>query len=196
MKEEHRAAIERERRRRELLTAACLDIFRQHDPVVLEIGCGHGHFLAAYAVAHPEQFCVGIDLKTKRLQKSDRKREKGDLNNLHFHKAEGREFINALGPEVLLERIFILFPDPWPKKRHHKRRLIQCDFLDALAAHTPRGGKLYFRTDYHPYYEWTSEIIERHHDWSLEENDSWPFEEETYFQQLLGPHVSLIARRI
>ena len=196
MKEEHRAVIEREKHRRALLAATCRDLFLRHNHVVLEIGCGHGHFLAAYAAAYPKQCCVGIDLKNKRLLKSDKKREKRDLNNLHFLKAEGREFIEALDPTVRLNRIFILFPDPWPKKRHHKRRLIQDDFLSALGAHTSPGGNIYFRTDYQPYYEWTSEKIERCPDWIRDEKESWPFEEESYFEQILGEHRSLIARRI
>jgi tRNA (guanine-N7-)-methyltransferase len=196
MKEEHRAVIERDRHRRELLAGTCRALFLQHNPEVLEIGCGHGHFLAAYAAAHPTQCCAGIDLITKRLQKSDRKREKRDLNNLHFLKAEGREFIDALDPTIRLNRIFILFPDPWPKKRHHKRRLIQEDFLSALGAHTSLGANIYFRTDFQPYYEWTSEKIECSPNWALDEKGCWPFEEESYFEQILGEHQSLIARRI
>ena len=196
MKEGHRAAIEEARLRRDHLAVTCRDLFLRRNPDVLEIGCGHGHFLAAYASAYPKQYCVGIDLKNKRLQKSDKKREKRDLNNLHFLKAEGREFMEALDPTVRLNRIFILFPDPWPKKRHHRRRLIQDDFLSALGAHTLLGGNIYFRTDFQPYYEWTSEKIERSPDWTRDENASWPFEEESYFEQILGEHRSLIARRI
>ena len=196
IKVEHRAVIEREKHRRALLAATCRDLFLRHNPEVLEIGCGHGHFLAAYAAAHPKQFCVGIDLKNKRLHKSDQKREKRELNNLHFLKAEAGEFIEALDPNVRLNRIFILFPDPWPKKRHHKRRLIQDDFLSALCAHTSQEGNIYFRTDYQPYYEWTSEKIELSPDWIRDEKESWPFEEESYFEQILGEHRSFIARRI
>jgi len=196
MKEGYRAIIEREKHRRALLAATCRDLFLRHNPEVLEIGCGHGHFIAAYAAANPKQYCVGIDLKNKRLRKSEKKREKRELNNLHFLKAEGCEFIEALDPTVRLNRIFILFPDPWPKKRHHKRRLIQDDFLSALSAHTSQEGNIYFRTDYQPYYEWTSEKIELSPYWIQDEKESWPFEEESYFEQILGEHRSFIARRI
>ena len=151
IKEEHRAVIVREKHRRALLAATCRDLFLQHNPEVLEIGCGHGHFLAAYAAAHPKQFCVGIDLNNKRLQKSDKKREKRELNNLHFLKAEAREFIEALDPNVRLNRIFILFPDPWPKKRHTKRRLIKPDFVKLIGQKLAPGGRIYLATDFEVY---------------------------------------------
>lgn len=196
-KEEQLAAIEKERDRRDRLADVCRELFQdQKEGGILEIGCGHGHFLTAYASAHPEQYCVGIDLKTKRLQKSDKKRERCDLDNLHFLKAEGREFIDALEPAVWIDRVFILFPDPWPKRRHHGRRLIQEDFLRALASHAPHGGKVYFRTDHKPYFEWTSKMIERSQDWSLDDIGCWPFEEVTLFQQIFGEHRSLVASRI
>ncbi len=195
MKASYQSVLEREKARRVRLAEQCGELIPESSSIVLEIGCGHGHFLAAYAESHPRDYCVGIDLINKRLEKSNRKREKGRLENLHFLKAEGNEFLDALPPGVQLERIFIIFPDPWPKKRHHKRRLIQTEFLNTLASHTPQGGELYFRTDHQPYYEWTVFMIETHPLWSLETATAWPFERDTFFSEILGPHASLIARR-
>jgi len=98
--------------------------------ITFELGCGHGHWLAAYAAAHPDEFCVGIDLITHRVERSVRKQTLGKLDNVIFLKAEATEFLEALPPAVVLRKIFILYPDPWPKKKHHKHRFIQTSSLD------------------------------------------------------------------
>ena len=193
---EYCAVIEKERCRRALLFDNCKELFLRYHPEVLEIGCGHGHFLSAYALAHPEQCCVGIDLKSGRLKKSVKKLKKLNTKNLFFLKAEGKEFIGALGQSIRFKRIFILFPDPWPKKRHHKRRLIQEDFLLELGDHASIGACIYFRTDFQPYFEWTSKMIEHCPNWMLDQNGRWPFEEKSYFEQIHSNYKSLIAKRI
>ena len=109
--------------------------------ITLELGCGHGHFLDGYASAHPDEFCIGIDLKTKRIEKGARKRDRGGHDNLVFMKAEASEFLDALPADVRLGKIFFLFPDPWPKKRHFRYRMLRTDMLDRLAKHAPAGAR-------------------------------------------------------
>ena len=123
--------------------------------ITFELGCGHGHWLAAYAAAHPEESCVGIDLITHRVERSVRKQTLGKLDNVVFLKAEATEFLEALPSEVNLAKIFILYPDPWPKKKHHKNRFISEANLDRLAAHAAPGATLHFRTDDEAYHAWT-----------------------------------------
>src|SRR4051812_26665493 len=89
--------------------------------IVWEIGSGHGHFLVQYAQAFPEKFCVGVDIIGDRLDRSGRKRDRAKLANCHFVQAEAREFFDALPAGVNLQEVWVLFPDPWPKKRHHKK---------------------------------------------------------------------------
>jgi tRNA (guanine-N7-)-methyltransferase len=91
-------------------------------PIVWEIGCGHGHFLVRYAGLFPEKFCVGVDLILDRLERSGRKRDRAQLANCHFVRAEAREFLLSLAPGITFEEIWVLFPDPWPKARHNKNR--------------------------------------------------------------------------
>ena len=72
---------------------------------------------------------VGIDLITKRVSKATAKKEKRNLSNLFFYKAEAVEFISLIPDSIKIQNTFVMFPDPWPKHKHHKRRLIQHDFL-------------------------------------------------------------------
>src|SRR5690606_2010710 len=118
--------------------------------VTLEIGCGHGHFLTAYARAHPDEHCIGVDLLQGRVSKAERKRAAATIHNLHFLKADAWETLTVWPEQVRIRNIWILFPDPWPKRRHEERRLIGESFLYLLAQHSSPNASLYFRTDYIP----------------------------------------------
>lgn len=168
-----------------------------------EIGCGHGHFLTAYAQAHPDQICIGIDIVSERIARALRKRDRAKLANLHFIHAEARLFLETLPADATISRLFILFPDPWPKLRHRKHRIMQPDFLNAVAQRAGEGARLYFRTDFTPYYDDTKAVFSAHPDWTLVSTDreftgapateSWPFEHETVFQARAPSYHSLIA---
>ena len=176
---EHQAILEA--RRAELVAALRNIVPVSNGPVVLEVGCGHGHFLEAYAMAHPAITCVGIDIESDRITRARRKRDRSGLTNLHFLRAEARLFLDTLPPEVRFAAVFILFPDPWPKLRHHKHRLMQPDFLAAVAARMTTGGRLYFRTDDRAYFDATERILCDHSRWDLLK-EGWPFEHDTVFQ--------------
>ena len=163
-------------------------------PLVWEVGCGHGHFLTAYAAAHPDILCVGIDLESSRIIRAKKKQDRARLANLHFIRAEARLFLDSLPENARISGTFILFPDPWPKTRHHKHRVMQPNFLDALAAKTAAGARLCFRTDYAPYFAETRATLAKSTTWELVE-EPWPFEFETVFQSRATRHESLIARR-
>jgi tRNA (guanine-N7-)-methyltransferase len=164
--------------------------------LTLEIGCGHGHFLAAYAAARPSNYCVGVDLLTKRIERSLRKRDRAALRNLDFFKADAFEFLAALPDSIRLAEIFFLFPDPWPKTRHHKNRLIQITLLDRLAALSVSGTtRLHFRTDHVGYFEWALEKVGGHPAWRVLDGEPWPFEHETFFSSILPDYQSFIAER-
>ena len=150
--------------------------------LVLEIGCGHGHFLAAYAAAHPARLCVGLDLRLERIEKARRKRERAGLCNLHFFRCDALDFLGELPAATRLADIFMLFPDPWPKKRHHKNRLLKAPLLDALAARAGQGSRLFFRTDFKPYYDEASATIAAHQAWRLLPPGPFAFEHPTVFQ--------------
>jgi len=163
--------------------------------ILFEAGCGHGHWLTSYAEAHPGTVCVGVDLISLRIRKALAKRDKRGLGNLHFFKAELGEFLEALPPRIAFEATVLLFPDPWPKARHHRRRMVQTAFLDEVAGRTPPGGLFCFRSDDRPYFEWTVEHLEAHPDWQIDPEAAWPHETETYFQSLMAGYFSVVARR-
>lgn len=160
---------------------------------VFEIGCGNGHFLNAYAAAHPDQLCLGIDLRLERIKKAQRKRDRAGLRNLYFIRCEARDFLHELPAGAGLIDTYMLFPDPWPKKRHHKNRLIRTEFLDELAARAGQGSRLFFRTDYKPYYDEAVETIAAHPAWRLLPSAPFPFEHQTIFQSRAATFHSLGA---
>jgi tRNA (guanine-N7-)-methyltransferase len=112
-----------------------------------------------------------------------------------FVQAEASDLLTALPPDVALADVFILFPDPWPKRRHHKNRVLQPAFLASLAAKAEESARLYFRTDYAPYLAAAKATVAAHSDWKLDDSAPWPFELETVFQSRAHSYDSLIASR-
>ena len=179
---------------RQATLAATLDaLYPKPVSIVLELGCGHGHFLAAYATQRPDIQCLGVDLVSHRINLAQRKQKRLKINNLAFFKAEAAETLAALPTQARLGGIFVLFPDPWPKTRHHRRRLLQTDLLDALADRANPGAWLALRTDDAGFLIWAHGQIERHPAWRITPETPWPFEHPTYFQEIKGPHQSLMA---
>jgi tRNA (guanine-N7-)-methyltransferase len=177
------------------LAALCGDLLAETAEITLEIGCGHGHFLAAYAGIHPQETCVGIDIIGGRLERASRKGRLGKLANFLVIKGEAWEFIEAMPSRVTLASIYILFPDPWPKRRHWKNRLVSTRFLARLAERTKPGAPLRFRTDDPSYDQWSREELAASPDWIGPLDDPWPFERETVFQQKASSYRSWTAVR-
>jgi tRNA (guanine-N7-)-methyltransferase len=178
------------------LAATLSEALAGRTDITFELGCGHGHWLAAYAAAHPAEFCVGIDLITHRVARSVRKQTLGKLANVVFLKAEATEFLEALPPAVVLRKVFILYPDPWPKKKHHKHRFINAANLDLLARRAAAGARLHFRTDDADYFEWTRTHVAAHAAWHLQEAAPWPFEQTTFFEERMKEKRDLEAERV
>ncbi len=180
--------------RRAELTARLETIVAPGGGITLEVGCGHGHFLTAYAGAHRHKTCIGIDLATERIDRAERKRSRSGVPTLHFIQAEARFFLETLPERFHLDEVFVLFPDPWPKLRHNKHRLLQRSFLTRLAERSRVGCPLYFRTDYLPYAEVAEEELREAPEWELTPDEPWPFEFVTVFQERAEAYRSLVAR--
>lgn len=170
-------------------------IFATQQAFVWEIGCGHGHFLTAYAQQHPDQLCIGIDISTERIDRATRKSKRAKLPNLHFIQAEARLFLEALPADAAFTDVYVLFPDPWPKLRHRKHRLLQPDFLAAAAAKALPSARLFFRTDYEPYFLDVVAALGPSAGWGRVEEE-WPFAYETVFQARAKTFHSVSARPI
>lgn len=163
--------------------------------ITLEVGSGHGHFLAHYAAEFPQRFCLGVDIIGERIQRAKRKAERARLAHCHFVQAEARELIDALPVGVTFTELWVLFPDPWPKSRHHKNRLLQSDFFELIAGRMGEGARLYFRTDHEEYFRAVTTLISGLQTWRIDPAAQWPLEPETVFQARAANHHSLVAVR-
>jgi len=191
----HARELEKQAQRRNSLSKVLAERLSGVESILLEPGCGHGHWLTAYAQAHPEVVCVGLDLLGSRVEKAVTKARRLQLDRVHFIKAELGEFLDCLPPAIRFERVIFLFPDPWPKKRHFRRRMIQQKTLSDLAKRSLAGAPFHFRSDDPAYVEWTREHLANHEDWLLQDSLNWPLECETVFQQRMQTYASLTAVR-
>ena len=151
--------------------------------ICLEIGCGHGHWLSSYAESDSQNIFVGIDLISKRIRKAERKKDSFKLKNLFFLKAEASEFLRALPSDLPVIKTFIMYSDPWPKKRHFKKRLIQNNFLSLLAEKSHINSNLFFKTDHRGYFDWTTHLIKDSSHWTYSK-EKWPHDAGSFFGEL------------
>lgn len=163
--------------------------------VSLELGCGHGHWLCSLAEAAPGACFVGVDLISRRVRLAEGKRRKRSLANVHFLKADADEILDAWPADRLLDAVHVLYPDPWPKKRHAKHRLTGRERLGRIAERLREGGRLYFRTDADALGEWTLGEIQATPGLEMVEGAAWPLGASTYFQEMLGLRWEIIAER-
>lgn len=128
-------------------------------PLVVEIGFGRGEFLLALAAERPEQAFLGIEYSGKRVLKMARRLAKGGLENVRLVQARAEDVVSELIPVGAVTRFWVNFPDPWPKARHHRRRLVQPRFARELALRLAPGGTLEVATDDVPYAEWIDGVL-------------------------------------
>jgi len=126
-------------------------LFGDGRPVRLEIGFGHGRFLSNLAAAHPDRGFIGVDRDDLRVTKTAHKAIGLEARNVRLFRAEAHRFVRDRLPPAGLERAYILFPDPWPKASHRRRRLINRSFLRDLAAALAPGARLIIASDTHDY---------------------------------------------
>ena len=163
-------ALEKRSLRIKKIAGECAEVFARSKHITLEIGCGKGHYLSAYAAAFPQETCVGIDLISERVRDSQRRAKNRDAANAFFFKAEASEFLEAL-----------------------PRGLMQTAFLDYLRQFAHAGSRLYFRTDHEEYFEATRAVVEENSNWQLLPDNALPFEEVSQFQRILKTYQTLAA---
>lgn len=128
-------------------------------PLELDLGCGDGSFLLGMAARFPERDFLGVERLLGRVRKVCRNAAKRDLKNVRVFRLESRYVVEWLLPKAAVSRIHLLCPDPWPKARHHRRRLIQQDFLQAVWDALEPGGEFLFKTDHDEYFAWAEEKV-------------------------------------
>jgi len=121
---------------------------RERGSLVLEAGCGNGHFLAEYARMFPLSDCIGIDIRERRIVRACRKAE--IIANLRFFRGDAFALLRGYFSNTEFTNIFVNFPDPWPKYRHRDKRLNTEGHLAELLARIAPGGALVWVSDYYP----------------------------------------------
>jgi tRNA (guanine-N7-)-methyltransferase len=134
-------------------------VFGRDAELVFEIGFGMGDSLVAMAAQHPDRDYIGIDVHPPGIGTILRDIHEAGLTNLKVMQADAMEVLADCFDDGSLQRIQVYFPDPWHKKRHHKRRMIQPPFVDALAKKLCVGGVLHLATDWENYAEQMMEVM-------------------------------------
>jgi tRNA (guanine-N7-)-methyltransferase len=134
-------------------------VFAQPGPVILEIGFGMGDSLAQQAATQPQYNYIGIEVHRPGVGHLLSLVDKQQLKNIRIYCADAVEVLRHCIPDASLDGVQIFFPDPWPKKRHHKRRLIQIPIVNLIAAKLAAGGKLHLATDWENYAEHMLEVL-------------------------------------
>jgi tRNA (guanine-N7-)-methyltransferase len=127
--------------------------------VWLEIGFGGGEHMAAQAGRRPDVLVIGAEPFVNGVASALRHVDEGGLKNVRLHPDDGRDVVAAL-PGACIDRVFILFPDPWQKARHNKRRLLQPAFLAELMRVLKPGGRLRFVTDWQDYADQSRDLLD------------------------------------
>lgn len=122
-------------------------MFGRRAPLEVELGSGDGGFLAQWAARHPETNFIGVERLLGRLRKLDKKGRRAGLTNLRLLRIEASYCLTWLLPPRSVHALHVYFPDPWPKRRHWKNRLVNVAFVQAAAAALIPGGTVFFRTD-------------------------------------------------
>jgi tRNA (guanine-N7-)-methyltransferase len=135
------------------------EIFPKHQPLEVELGCGDASFLVEYARRNPGKNFIGVERLLGRISKLDKKGRRAGLTNLRGVRIESSYFLQFLLPPHSASALHIYFPDPWPKKRHHKNRLINENFPTLARAALAPGGKIYLRTDDKDYFLQMTEVF-------------------------------------
>jgi tRNA (guanine-N7-)-methyltransferase len=149
-------------------------VFFREAPLILEIGSGYGDFMWDYCKDNPHVNFVGIDYRFKRTYQLAKKLANHPTKNFRYLRAKGERIKFIFGKNEV-EAINLFFPDPWPKSRHHKKRLISPKFLDEAHDILGPGKKFYIKTDHQGYADWIMDVISNTPFFALEfhTNDLW-----------------------
>ncbi len=145
-----------------------------YQELALEIGFGGGEHLLAQAAHHPETLFIGCEPFINGVAKCLAGIDSQKLRNIRLYTNDARRLIETM-PEACVDSVFILFPDPWPKIRHHKRRLVSLETLAMLARVYKPGGRLLLATDHVDYSIWMFEVLQQtpHYRWTAREQADW-----------------------
>lgn len=134
-------------------------LFGNRAPCHLEIGCGNGDCIISLAQANPDNNYLGIEVHRPGVGSLMRRAAVAGLRNLRILNRDAMEALAIQIPVASVDHIYVFFPDPWPKKRHHKRRLLQPSFIASLRDHLRANGRLFIATDWQGYADHIAEVM-------------------------------------
>lgn len=134
-------------------------------PLTLEIGFGMGQSLLTMAEAEPQRRFIGVEVHEPGVGALLNGLHRNGVNNVRVMAEDVMAIFEHVFAPGQLDRVQIFFPDPWPKKKHHKRRMVQPDFVARLASRVKPGGELMLATDWEPYAEWMLDVLDAAPDW-------------------------------
>ena len=137
------------------------DLFGRVAPVVVEIGFGNGETLVEQAARDPDRDYIGIEVHEPGVGHCLLKADEAGIRNLRIIMHDAVEVLSHQVPRGSLDRLNLYFPDPWPKKRHHKRRIVQDGFVELVADRLRDGGTFHVATDWENYAEHIDEVLSR-----------------------------------
>lgn len=135
------------------------EIFPDERPLEIDLGCGDGSFLLDMAAQFPERSFLAVERLMGRVRKVCKRAAKARLENVRVLRLESRYTVEWLLPAASVSRLHLLCPDPWPKAKHHRRRLVQPEFLAAIHKALTPEGEFLFMSDHPEYFEWTQEHV-------------------------------------
>lgn len=147
---------------------------RSGHPTIVEIGSGTGTSTAAMAPLEADTNVIAVELYKPGLAKLLGSVVRGGIDNIRMVRGDGVEVLARMFGEESLDGVRIFFPDPWPKARHHKRRIIQSGTLNLIATRLKPGGVLHVATDHADYAEWIDELVNVE---PMLEYKGWPWED-------------------
>jgi len=133
--------------------------FETPGPFELEIGSGKGGFLLARARANPNLRLLGVEWANKFYKYAADRMARRGIDNVRVMRTDARFLVQNHLPDACVSVLHLYHPDPWPKKRHHKRRLVQSDFARAVARVLEPGGRWLIQTDHAEYFDWIRDIV-------------------------------------
>lgn len=132
-------------------------LFHRPGRLVLEIGFGDGRFLAGLARRHPDWNLLGVEVSLASVSRAWRRMRREGLHTVRLFKGNARFLVRDVLPPASLHRVYVNFPDPWPRKRHLENRLLQAEFFDLVSTRLEPGGTLCLTTDHEEYFDFARE---------------------------------------
>lgn len=148
-------------------------LFGRTAPVAMEIGFGMGEATVEMAAAQPDHDVLAVDVHTPGVGTLLRTIEERGLGNVRVAEGDALVLLRDMLPAGALDLVRVLFPDPWPKTRHHKRRLVTAAFCDLVAQRLRPGGRLHVATDWPAYADQVREVLAGHPDLALDDTAPW-----------------------